>query len=194
MFHTSKLGSGSSVERRMKEWRGARFCRSERRVGIGVEAGKQGVHTKVERDLAAYTSSLSRLCPIPYTPGYSSLLLCLTDVWCSRPLKTCRLPIRNRTILVDYRSSQWQIRAIKVGRWLLPVSLAQISNGLSEAWRGPQVQRPILLSTSIFRIVVLQIDRVLYFSSLKISFPKYKLWLKFRRERQERVSLNLLQI
>lgn len=41
--------------------------------------------------------------------------------------------IRNRTILVDYRSSQWQIRAIKVGRWLLPVSLAQISNGLSEA-------------------------------------------------------------
>ena len=45
----------------------------------------------------------------------------LTDVWCSRPKKTCRMAIRNRTANSSRPFSEWRY-AIKVARWLLPVS------------------------------------------------------------------------
>lgn len=124
--------------------------RSERRIGIGGKAGEE--YTKVERDLATYTSSLSRLCPIPYARLFV-FPPCLTDVWCSRPVKTCRSGIEPRPILVD-RFSEWQIR--DQGWPMAPACLSRQPSRYLTAFRGVtwfQVQRPVLLSLYLFLVI-----------------------------------------
>lgn len=117
------------------------FSRSERRIGIG---GKAGEYTKVERDLATYTSSLSRLCPIP--------AIRLSSVFDGRLMFKAgeNVPIRNRTSADSSRPFLWMA---DTRSRLAPACLSRQPSRYLTAFRGVtwfQVQRPILLSTDIY--------------------------------------------
>lgn len=169
-----------SVERGWKRsWRGCFF--SFLSVGKARRNRRESrEYTKVERDLATYTSSLSRLCPIPYARLFV-FPPCLTDVWCSRPVKTCRLPIRNRTDssrpflwMADTRSR------LADGSCLSLPPTFQISNGLSEAWRGSRFNDLYYCSPIIHRPSRIGLDRALYyFFSPNILSRSHTCFIKF---------------
>lgn len=171
------LGGGDLLnedERGRGEAVSSRFSRSERRVGIGGKAGSTRRWNVTWLRIQVPFLDFARS-PMP---GYSSFL----RVWRTSDVqgRWKRAAYRSgiEPILVD-RFSEWRSRLADGSCLSLPPTF-QISNGLSEAWRGSRFNDLYYCSPIIHRPSRIGLDRALYyFFSPNILFRSHTCFIKF---------------